>query len=223
MSFKQEIVYCKRYSNMKKNLILCFIVCLCAVVNVSGQTYNYVESDESKEKRLAELKKEKEEKEGEEDTPVSLKDKIFVGGGFGLLFGNVTNINISPLVGYKVTPEFHVGVGASYTYLKDNRIVPPVSAHIVGGRIFSRYIIAVSDELNIYPQLEYEVERYEVKDDMGTIGEPRWFEYTQAGMGVYQQFGRRAGIGFVILYNLGYDVNESYDASPWTYRMEFNF
>ena len=32
-------------------------------------------------------------------------DKLFVGGGLGAGFGNYTYINISPIIGYRVTPK----------------------------------------------------------------------------------------------------------------------
>ena len=44
----------------------------------------------------------KAEKDNEDDGP-SLSDRMFFGGNFGLQFGNPTLIDISPLVGFRMT------------------------------------------------------------------------------------------------------------------------
>ena len=46
----------------------------------------------------------------------SFKERIYVGGYLGLQFGTYTSIDISPLVGYRITPDFNVGIGILYTY-----------------------------------------------------------------------------------------------------------
>jgi hypothetical protein len=70
-----------------------------------------------------------------------LKDRLWFGGGLGLNFGNVTSIQIEPLVGYKVDKngKFSVGTGLTYWYLSDNRFTPKVEQNAYGYRLFSRY------------------------------------------------------------------------------------
>jgi hypothetical protein len=48
------------------------------------------------------------------------KDRIVVGGSLGAQFGNSTYVEVSPIVGYKVTDMFTAGVGFSYQYYKVN-------------------------------------------------------------------------------------------------------
>lgn len=70
-----------------------------------------------------------------------LKDRLWFGGGLGLNFGNVTSIQIEPLVGYKVDKngKFSVGTGLTYWYLSDNRFTPKLEQNAYGYRLFSRY------------------------------------------------------------------------------------
>ena len=46
-------------------------------------------------------------------------DRIFFGGNFGMQFGTITNIEVSPLVGYHITPRLSAGVGTRFEYFKD--------------------------------------------------------------------------------------------------------
>jgi hypothetical protein len=44
------------------------------------------------------------------------KRKIIYGSGLGLSFGNYTNINFNPIVGYRITKMVGIGVSGSYNY-----------------------------------------------------------------------------------------------------------
>jgi hypothetical protein len=46
----------------------------------------------------------------------SFKERLYFGGYIGLQFGTYTSIDISPLIGYRVTPDFNVGIGVLYNY-----------------------------------------------------------------------------------------------------------
>lgn len=70
---------------------------------------------------------------------ISFTDRLFYGGNFGLMFGSITYIEISPLIGYKFSDRFSAGPGISYIYLQDNRF--GLSTNIYGGRVFARYNI----------------------------------------------------------------------------------
>jgi hypothetical protein len=47
------------------------------------------------------------------------KEKLFVGGNFGVSFGSYTFINISPQIGYRFTDHFAAGVGLNLQYVSD--------------------------------------------------------------------------------------------------------
>jgi long-subunit fatty acid transport protein len=70
---------------------------------------------------------------------ISFSDRLFYGGNFGLMFGTITYVELSPLIGYKITERLSFGPGVSYIYMKDNRY--DLSTSIYGGRLFARYNI----------------------------------------------------------------------------------
>lgn len=81
----------------------------------------------------------------------SFTDRLFYGGNFGLMFGTITYVEISPLIGYRITDRLSAGPGVSYIYLQDNRF--DLSTSIYGGRLFARYNITD----NLFGHGEYEV------------------------------------------------------------------
>jgi len=91
------------------------------------------------------------------------ESKFYFGGNFGLMFGQFTVIDISPLVGYKVTERFHVGTGLTYTYYKYKEDGTyngstttdgfEFSTHIYGGRLFTRYYVL--DNLFLHAEDEF--------------------------------------------------------------------
>ena len=103
-------------------------------------------------------------------------DKIFFGGGLGLQFGTVTLIDISPVIGYRVTEKFETGLGFTYKYyrIKDyffdytNNIGYDLKSNIIGGSIFARYHFLE----NVFVHTEYEMLNYsydEFYDSGGTV------------------------------------------------------
>jgi len=95
------------------------------------------------------------------------ESKFYFGGNLGLMFGTYTIIDISPLLGYKVTEKFHVGTGLTYTYYKYTEDGPPgtpsntFSTSIYGGRLFTRYFLAD----NIFVHVEDELLSLELPDE----------------------------------------------------------
>ena len=90
-------------------------------------------------------------------------NKYLVGGSGGLSFGLVTNLNIRPTVGYKVTERLHGGVAFFYDYYSDARFNPKYTYQVYGGAVFSRFYF-----LNkFFVQAEYE--RFLWKDEQNAI------------------------------------------------------
>lgn len=96
---------------------------------------------------------------------VPFKDRLFYGGNVGLNFGTVTYIYLAPTIGYRITDLFGVGVGPSYSYLKDKRYTNYVyETSTYGGRIFAQY--RVHPKAILYG--EYEVINAEVPNLLQT-------------------------------------------------------
>lgn len=105
----------------------------------------------------------KEKKEEKEDKGFSTS-KIIFGGGFGLGLGSVTNISVSPMVGYRITDRFSAGVGFGYQYLRVKDYYPltdpatgqgvykPLKASMYSPSVWARYVFWN----NLFAHAEYE-------------------------------------------------------------------
>jgi hypothetical protein len=147
--------------------------------------------------------------------------RIYFGGNMGAQFGNITYVDVSPLVGYMVTAKFSVGIGVTYRYLKYKQIDYQTS--IYGGRLFARHNISLM-KLPLFLYGEYENLNYEYvtftnPPDYTTRRE--WVPSLFVGGGLFQPIGRRAGFTMMALYNLIYDEQRSPYNSPWVFRVGF--
>ena len=73
------------------------------------------------------------------------KERLFVGGNFGLTFGNYTLINISPQVGYRFTDFFSAGLGINGQYIS-------VKSYFTNGQEYSRTSQGVTG-LNVFGRI----------------------------------------------------------------------
>ena len=90
--------------------------------------------------------------EEEDLNELSFKDRLYFGGNLGLSFGTFTQVNISPIVGYRVTNDFSAGVGVKYDYLGFTGS-PSYSLSTYGGSAFARYSIIE----NLFAYTEFEM------------------------------------------------------------------
>ena len=126
-----------------------------------------------------------------------LSDKVFFGGGFGLQFGTFTVIKITPEVGYRLSSNFEIGVGAYYMFTKNS--IYNFSDHVYGGNIFTRVFVYK----NIFIQGEYEMLNIADFDySTGYYTEQRIFiPGLLGGIGYRQKVGERSAILTTVLYN----------------------
>lgn len=155
--------------------------------------------------------------ENKEQKP-DFKSRLFFGGGFGLQFGSITLIELSPLVGYKVTPKLGIGVSPTYKYYHYNDYYGPnidLSTNVYGGSIFARYSIFQS----VFAHMEYETLFY----NTSTPGYPTYMEQFNSffvGGGYMQSFGGNSGMYLMVLWNLN-DTPDSPYINP-VFRVGFN-
>jgi len=137
-----------------------------------------------------------------------VKERLFFGGNFGLQFGSVTDIDISPVIGIWLLPRLNVAAGPKYRYYKD-----PYSGGtgIFGGRTYTEFVV-LQDLNNIIPlglnfgfflHAEYEILSLESSF---------WKYYSEpgrivrntglAGIGMSQPIGRRSSLNIMILWTL---------------------
>ena len=78
--------------------------------------------------------------------------KIYTGGGLGIQFGQFVYIDVSPIIGYRITDQLSAGVSLSYQYFSNNRL-PEFSSHTYGGGLFGQYAFTQ----NFFAHLEYQL------------------------------------------------------------------
>jgi hypothetical protein len=130
----------------------------------------------------------------------SFKSHLYFGGGFGLQFGTLTLIEVSPLAGYKVTSKFSVGLSPTYKYYHYNNYYGPASdltTNVFGGSIFARYSIFE----NIFAHVEYESLAYNSKVP-GYNETRQQFNSFFVGGGYNQRISMNSAMYILVLWNL---------------------
>jgi hypothetical protein len=165
----------------------------------------------------------------EPQAPPSWKDRLRLGGSFGLSLGTFTNIEVSPMAGLQLTNKLTVGAGPVYQYYRWSGFGGPASSQSVyGGRIFSFLNVLENINLNV----EYESLNRQYADFTNRRNNRIWLNSFLVG-GSYStplggRFVRSANI--MILYNLRYNslVNPSDptqnlypNGSPLVFRVTF--
>ncbi len=148
----------------------------------------------------------KEEKKDER----TLRERLWFGGNLGLLFGNVTFIQIDPMVGYKVDPKgkYMVGAGPSYWHFADKRFVPPWTFTGYGYRIFNRYRVIEQAFLHAeFLHMNVDGARNEL---FGPLDQRIWVPHLLVGGGYMQSMGGGTGIFAQVLFEVLQDPNSLY-------------
>lgn len=151
-------------------------------------------------------------------------DRASFGGNFSFFSSReFTFVEFSPLLAYSLSQRVAVGGGPIYIYTRERYFFggSPVSvrSNTFGGRSFVRADLA--GPFFAYTEIEAANTRFATIDNQTT--ERGWVPALYLGGGVLQPFGRRGGIGIMVLYDLLYDNRRSYNNSPVTYRMLFFF
>lgn len=89
------------------------------------------------QKRDDEYANEKENPAPQNESKIN-KDRWVLGGNFGGFIGEVSFVQISPMLGYKLTEKLTSGVGLNYILAASNDL----NMNVVGGSIWSRYKIS---------------------------------------------------------------------------------
>jgi len=150
------------------------------------------------------------------------KDRFYFGGNLGLQFGSSTYIDLSPLVGYKITEKLSAGVGATYIYysIKETAYNYGYETSIYGGRVFGRYHFME----NLFAHVETEILNMEVPAIISGSN-----QYTLvrenitsvlAGGGYAQPIGERSALVMMLLWNFNEDQYSPYQ-NP-IFRIGFN-
>lgn len=203
-----------------KKIIL--IIALCFFYSVSFAQVEGVEVEKPKEETKKEEEKEEDKKAKDDDEEeMSLLDRFYFGGNLGASFGRWTFVDISPMVGYRITPKFSLGVGATYQYQNDRDY--DIGQSVYGGRLFSRYVIA-NDFLgtgNLFAHAEYEAlfAKLSYGSFSGRVENTSLFPAFFIGGGMAFPIGNRSAFTISALYNPFYDKDNSLYGNPLQIRV----
>ncbi len=152
-------------------------------------------------------------------------DKVVVGGNFGAQFGNVTAVDISPLIGYRFTPKFTAGVGYTYQFVKYKypyddpfNLFYDYKLNVTGGRVYAQQQLFYG--LFAHAEYEYLWFKYESLETLETYKS----EYPGLflGGGYNLKIGRNSYLQFLALYNVLWGADNLIYASPFQLRFGFN-
>jgi hypothetical protein len=142
----------------------------------------------------------------------SLKDRLFFGGGLGAGFGDYTYVNVTPMIGYRVTPKLSVGLNLTYQYTTfdyyyANGRKETFNGSDYGVGVFARQMLFGP----IFLQAEYEYLNYAGLYNDGSEYRST-FNSFMAGGGISQPLGGRAFVFITVLYNFSYANYNSYNS-----------
>lgn len=136
--------------------------------------------------------------------------RLIVGGSLGLAFGDYTNINISPLVGYRISQVFAAGIAINAQYGSERfrdyygNTGQRNQYGIYGGGVWGR--VYPLDFLFIHLQPEYNhvslKSTYYDTDPKTVVKENYGVSSLLAGGGYTQPIGGRAAFSIMALYDV---------------------
>jgi len=204
---------------LMKKFTITSILLIALIFNISAQDDGFYAPDKPEDTKSA--KKEIRQKKLE---------RWSFGGSFWLSFGsNQAYIDISPLALYRATPRLRVGGGFTYqynkfpnTYITDtSKVLQTIKTHTFGPKLYSDFILfngsknssfnigtimaaveysyLMTDELKVYTRTNEIVSTGRVPVNLLLIGG-----------GIYQPFGERGGLSFMVLFDVINNVYSPY-------------
>jgi hypothetical protein len=140
-----------------------------------------------------------------------LSEHLFYGGSLGLQFGSMTLVDISPLIGYKITSRIGVGISPTYKYYAYRNYFGQSSdlkTNVFGGSIFGRALILPS----IFAHVEYEYLTYKIKNPTSQATPSALdFQSYLIGAGYREPIADNAFLYLLVLWNLNETLDSPYN------------
>lgn len=131
---------------------------------------------------------------------VPVKERIVVGGGFGLSFNSYQDFfSLSPQIGYLITRKLMAGTGVTFRFTNYKYYNPSIKLYDYGVNPFVRFNVY----RNIFVQTEYEYLNYEFPVNT-TETTRKNFNSFLAGAGFVQPVGQKVSFYLMALYNFSY-------------------
>jgi hypothetical protein len=154
---------------------------------------------------------------GDED----FQSRWVLGGGFGLSFSTYgSNIQVSPQLGYRLTPSFESGLRLTYNYYSYRENWLRFNTHNFGGGPYASFAIY----RGLFAHAEYEVLSYERVFVNWALREVSHrdrilIHSVFVGAGYRQYFSQRSYASFIVMFNLNETLDTPY-SNP-TFRVGF--
>ncbi len=163
---------------------------------------------------------------GRKETP-PLRERLFYGGNFGLQFGTITDIQVSPVIGIWLRPRIAVAAGPNYRFYK----YTSEKTIIYGGKAYIELVL-VQDLNNLIPIGINTGIFVHLEDELLNLESSFWkyppylterFKVNTilAGGGISQQMGRRSSMNIMALWALNDSAYGIY-SNP-EFRVSFMF
>ncbi len=140
------------------------------------------------------------------------KENLFLGGNFGLGVGSYTNINISPQIGYHLSPMFDAGVGINFQYISEKTYdyqgydYSKITQFVTGGNIFGRFYPFKQGFIQLQPEFNY----LTYKESYYTGGAPT-YKFTRVVPSLLVGAGANLnGVLIGVFYDAAQDVYSPY-------------
>lgn len=198
------------------------LLCLIGLLLITGSPSFSQDAIDSEQTQKREMPAPEKNPKPKNPNAPSFKDRVFFGGTFWLQFwGSYKYIEISPLVGYAITPNLLGGVGITYRYVDYDYVGGNVTDNQYGYRLFARYFFipqlfahAEYEGLNLTTQFVFDR-----NSNSWSSNNREWVNSMLVGGGV-QSGGRKAGMFVMALYNV-LGCSEGYCPYPdgWLIRV----
>lgn len=170
-----------------KKVLFVFVIWLLLAEVTSAQTDSVYTGNPAPKTKTREKK----------ENTFNLRDRLVFGGNFGLSFGTITYVDLSPLVGIKVTDKFIPSIGGIYTYYRYESRSFVYSTNMYGARVQAQYFF--------WPQLFGQVGYDYINRNNPYSPDPNKrvnVENYWVGGGYRQMLGSSAALQLSVLYNL---------------------
>jgi hypothetical protein len=218
-----RLIPCCIFGSMKlKSGVILGLLCLLTVNALAQETYTSSGKRPGTKKRV--------EEKGFDP------QKLIVGGGLGLGFGDITSIAVSPVIGYRFTDKISAGIGLGFLYyrVKDYFYVYnatsgqqeyfPLKSTFFYPSIWGRYVIY--NNIFAHVEAEYDMQNYKAYEtdsdpNSSTYGQPVSYKIKYnspallVGGGFRQPITDRSSLVILGLYDV---IQDKY--SPYKNRID---
>lgn len=141
-----------------------------------------------------------------DDVHYDISDKVMLGGNLSLAFGSMSMVEVTPLIGYNLSPRVTIGASLTYMYFSYTSDIYSYSAQNFGGGLFGKIRVYKDFYLQVEPQM------LNIKYvDYSGNEKRKWVFNGLAGVTFRSRLGERFAVDYSILWNMNQTQDSPYD------------